>query len=137
MSANMLATMTNRIGPLIRTYREKRGAVWTLEYVSRLLGRPSGWLSNLETGKTKNLPEAEELRKIADLLDIPMTDMMIAAGYLSESDFASPPEDEMPVRDYVAKVRKIDWDYGEGRRGVFESILQTFLDQDRKKREGK
>lgn len=132
----MIPIMETNLGARIRQLREARG--WDQKDLGeRIGGRPKSWVSNLETGKKQNLPEPHELRQIARALEVSYTDLLQAAGYLEESDLATPPEDEMPVRDYVAKVRKIDWDYGEGRRGVFESILQTFLDQDRKKREGR
>lgn len=132
MDVNILRNMTNNVGPLIRKYREAKGPAWTLDHVTRMLGRPSGWLSNLEIKKTKNLPEPEELRKIAEILDIPMTEMMIASGYLREEDLDAPPEDAEPIKSLLVAMRRVDWSVRD-REDTIAGILDRWIRKDQER----
>lgn len=50
------------LGARIRVARETKKL--TIDEVARTLGRPLSWLSNLETGRTKNLPEPYQCRQL-------------------------------------------------------------------------
>ena len=73
-----------KLGQYIRTVREHRG--FEQQDVAASLGRSSAWLSDIERGRKKGLPEPEELRAIAGALGVSMIDMLLAAGYLGKAD---------------------------------------------------
>lgn len=75
-------------GDYIRRTRERRGI--DQQDLATSLGRSPSWLSDIERGRKKALPEPEELRSIAGALGVSGIEMMIGAGYLRESDIPGP-----------------------------------------------
>lgn len=108
--SNMLILMEETLGAFVRRTREDKG--WTLDYMGRLIGRPQTWVSNLEVGRKKNLPEPEELRALARVLDVSVDDMLTAAGYLKASDrqrdVANPFERTDPRWRVVEALKQLD-----------------------------
>ncbi|MHB1418878.1 MAG: helix-turn-helix domain-containing protein [Bacillota bacterium] len=62
--------MSKNIGAKIREIRTAKGV--TQVHIARVLGKSSGWLNNIEKGRRPI--DAEELKKIADILSTPVSD---------------------------------------------------------------
>ena len=119
--------MGETLGTLLRKARESKGPIWTLDYVSRQIGRPGTWLSNLETGKTKGLPEPSELRRLADILGLTMIEVMQAAGFLIPDDLAqeriNPFDMSDPRWHYVETLKRFDLSRPE-HAGILVAVAQ-------------
>jgi transcriptional regulator with XRE-family HTH domain len=121
-------------GNSIRKWRIDRGFIRALDFASAI-GLAQSGLSRLESGETKTLPPPETVKRISEVLDVPVSELLSAAGYV-DVEHSADPDDSPRVREYTEKVRRIDWDQ-PGRARVFEHILNGWLEDDRKQREGK
>lgn len=117
--------MEMSLGARIRAARETKKL--TIDEVARALGRPLSWLSNLETGRTKNLPEPYQFRQLAALLDVPVPTLLEAAGYLQPSDraenHANPFERSDPRWHYVETLKRFDLSRPE-HAGILVAVAQ-------------
>lgn len=101
--ATKIASMETTLGGLVRYLREDRG--WDQEELGAKIGRPKSWVSNLETGKKKNLPEPHELRALGKVLGVSTIDLLRAAGFVSDEDLDSSAVSEMATR-LIARIRQ-------------------------------
>lgn len=88
-------------------------------------GRVSEWLSG------KSTPDATSAEKIARGLNFDTEVVMRALGLLEDDPYA--PDPESPASLLCAMVRRVEWD--PGRYELAESMLRTFLEQDRRARQ--
>lgn len=79
----------------------------------------------------KRIPDPASCDLIADALGLDRDLVLSIAGHRPVA------EDDSPlVREFIAKVRRIDWAVGD-RALFFDRIVNGWLDDDRKMREGK
>lgn len=70
---------TFKLGTFLKDLREKRGL--SLKDVEKETGIPNAYLSQLETGARKKLPDPERLRLIADCYNVSVMELLAKAGY--------------------------------------------------------
>ena len=75
--------MVENFGEYLRTLRlEKR---YSLRQVEELSGVSNSYLGLIERGQ-RPIPGADILKKLAPVFDVPVRDLLAAAGYLKEED---------------------------------------------------
>jgi transcriptional regulator with XRE-family HTH domain len=86
--------MVENFGEYLRTLRtEKKLSLRELEQHS---GVSNSYLGLIERGQ-RPVPGAEILKKLAPVLDVPVKDLLRAAGYLKEDDVVLTEEDEVEM----------------------------------------
>jgi len=86
--------MVDNFGEYLRTLRlEKR---YSLREVEELSGVSNSYLGLIERGQ-RPIPGADILKKLAPVFDVPIRDMLAAAGYLAEEDVSLSEEDEVEM----------------------------------------
>ena len=86
--------MTENFGEYLRTLRlEKR---YSLREVEELSGVSNSYLGLIERGQ-RPIPGADILKKLAPVYDVPVRDLLVAAGYLKEEDISLSEEDEVEM----------------------------------------
>lgn len=83
---DILRTMENGLGALIRSARQRRG--WTQEQLADRIGVQKSYVSQWETGARK-WPQ-EHIRAIAEHLGLSQVDMAVAAGLIDVPGEPSP-----------------------------------------------
>lgn len=68
------------IGTFIKATRRAKGMA--ARELAAKIDAPLHWINHLENGRIKALPSPERLKAIAAALDVPMRDLLTAAGYL-------------------------------------------------------
>lgn len=68
------------LGELVREARKSKG--YTMIELAESLGLTQGYVSKIETNK--NLPTIEILKKIGEILDIPLIELLFEAGYVEK-----------------------------------------------------
>jgi HTH-type transcriptional regulator, competence development regulator len=71
----------NALGSYLRNVRKERGL--SLKKVEKAAGVSNAYLSQLERG-LRNPPHPDILKKLARVYEVPVTDLLAAAGYLEE-----------------------------------------------------
>ncbi len=72
------------LGEYLKALREKKRA--SLKDVERDTGIPNAYISQLETGARKKLPEPDRMRKLADYYNISVRELLFQAGYYEAKD---------------------------------------------------
>jgi len=86
--------MVEDFGEYLRTLRvEKR---LSLREVEQLAGVSSSYIGLIERGE-RPIPGAEILKKLAPVYDVPVRDLLGAAGYLKDEDTVLTEEDEVEM----------------------------------------
>ena len=86
--------MTENFGEYLRTLRlEKR---YSLREVEELSGVSNSYLGLIERGQ-RPIPGADILKKLAPVYDVPVRDLLVAAGYLKEEDISLSEEEEVEM----------------------------------------
>lgn len=68
------------------------------------IGRAPSWLSRLENGGMKSLPEPDILRTLATELGVTMSDLLQVAGYLTSAERQQVNENPFPPSDIRYRV---------------------------------
>lgn len=84
----------NSFGEYIRTLRQEQKL--SLREVEKLAGVSNSYLGLIERGQ-RPPPGAEILKKLAPLYDVPVRDLLRAAGYLKEEEISLSEEDEVDM----------------------------------------
>ena len=93
----------NGLGDYIRRRRETLHMTPT--ELARALDRDNSYVSRVETGRNKTLPDPAEMARIARALGVTMRDLLAAAGYLiDEDDEAGYPPDVAEIADIAAAL---------------------------------
>ena len=71
-------------GEYLKELREKKGV--SLKEVEKSIGASNAYISQLETGTRKKLPEPERLRAIADYYNVTVEELLTKAGYYEQKD---------------------------------------------------
>ncbi len=86
--------MVENFGEYLRTLRlEKR---YSLREVEQMSGVSNSYLGLIERGQ-RPIPGADILKKLAPVFDVPIRDMLAAAGYLKIEDITISEEDEVEM----------------------------------------
>ena len=86
--------MVENFGEYLRTLRlEKR---YSLREVEQMSGVSNSYLGLIERGQ-RPIPGADILKKLAPVFDVPIRDMLAAAGYLKVEDITISEEDEVEM----------------------------------------
>jgi len=86
--------MTENFGEYLRTLRsEKR---YSLREVEELSGVSNSYLGLIERGQ-RPIPGADILKKLAPVYDVPVRDLLGAAGYLKDESISLSEEDEVEM----------------------------------------
>ena len=72
------------LGDYLRELREKKGV--SLKEVEKAIGASNAYISQLETGTRKKLPEPDRLRAIADYYNVSITELLNKAGYYESNE---------------------------------------------------
>lgn len=86
--------MAQSFGEYLRTLREEQRL--SLREVERLSGVSSSYLGLIERGK-RPVPGAEILKRLAPVYDVPVRDLLNAAGYLKEEKVSLSEEEEVEL----------------------------------------
>jgi transcriptional regulator with XRE-family HTH domain len=81
-------------GEYLRTLREEQRL--SIREVERLSGVSSSYLGLIERGK-RPVPGAEILKRLAPVYDVPVRDLLNAAGYLKEEKVSLSEEEEVEL----------------------------------------
>lgn len=71
----------NALGTYLHNTRKQRGL--SLKKVEKLAGVSNAYLSQLERGR-RNPPHPDILKKLAKVYEVPVTELLSAAGYLED-----------------------------------------------------
>lgn len=86
--------MVENFGEYLRTLRlEKR---YSLREVEELSGVSNSYLGLIERGQ-RPIPGADILKKLAPVFDVPVRDLLAAAGYLNQEDTSLSEDDEVDM----------------------------------------
>ena len=86
--------MVDNFGEYLRTLRlEKR---YSLREVEELSGVSNSYLGLIERGQ-RPTPGADIIKKLAPVFDVPIRDMLEAAGYLKSEDISLSEDDEVEM----------------------------------------
>lgn len=86
--------MVENFGEYLRTLRlEKR---LSLREVEKLSGVSNSYLGLIERGQ-RPIPGADILKKLAPIYDVPVRDLLNAAGYLKEEKYSLSEEEEVEM----------------------------------------
>jgi transcriptional regulator with XRE-family HTH domain len=86
--------MVDNFGEYLRTLRlEKR---YSLREVEELSGVSNSYLGLIERGQ-RPIPGADIIKKLAPVFDVPIRDMLEAAGYLKSEDISLSEDDEVEM----------------------------------------
>ena len=86
--------MVDKFGEYLRTLRlEKR---YSLREVEELSGVSNSYLGLIERGQ-RPTPGADIIKKLAPVFDVPIRDMLEAAGYLKSEDISLSEDDEVEM----------------------------------------
>lgn len=126
-----------------RWVRERRNALGLTqaqlaERMSYEFEVDTNWVSGLEAGRRKSLPDFKYLEALASGLGVLVTDVQRGAGVLPV-DVEQPLTHAPGSATIHALVDMIDWVRDPNRREAAESLLRTFLEQDQRgasRREG-
>lgn len=110
------------LGKFVRDRREALGKTGR-DFAEQLDIEPS-MLSRLETGAMKTFPEPELVRRLAELLEVSTIDLLLASGYLRESDLTT--DDGPIVREFTGLLRRIEWT--DARERMARYILRDYAD---------
>ncbi|PEP49727.1 MULTISPECIES: helix-turn-helix domain-containing protein [Bacillus] len=93
-------------GKLIRNYRKEQGL--TLTDLGEKIGLSHPYLSQIELGKRNASPEI--LQKLATVLDVGYTELMIKAGYIKEEDVSLTQEEKASFDEvsYLMTVNELN-----------------------------
>lgn len=102
------------------------------------IGRAPSWVSRIETGGQRNLPEPDIMHKLAAELGVSVADLLDAAGYevyenqAVRADAASDDASDEPdaVRELVAMLRQIR--LTADREAGLRAILSSMAEMDRR-----
>lgn len=72
------------LGEYLRELREKKGV--SLKDVETAIGASNAYISQLETGARKKLPEPDRLRAIADYYNVSVEELLAKAGYYEQKN---------------------------------------------------
>jgi transcriptional regulator with XRE-family HTH domain len=125
--------MVDNFGEYLRTLRlEKR---YSLREVEELSGVSNSYLGLIERGQ-RPIPGADILKKLAPVFDVPIRDMLEAAGYLKAEDISLSEEDEV---DMAFKYVMNDPRYKSGTRikGGINTEVKRFIVEMYEKATGK
>jgi transcriptional regulator with XRE-family HTH domain len=89
----------------------------------------TNWVSGLEAGRRKSLPDFKYLEALASALRVLVTDVQRGAGVLPV-DVEQPMAHAPGSATLHALVDQIDWVSDPNRRLPVESMLRAFRDQD-------
>ncbi|MDF2757927.1 MAG: Helix-turn-helix domain [Thermomicrobiales bacterium] len=98
------------LGALIRERRERRG-LRALDLAAEI-ERPPNFVSRIETGAMKEMPNPRDMAAIGRALDLPQRDMLQALGYLADETEAAPNRDDVTEaqRRLRPLLEQITWD---------------------------
>jgi len=102
--------MVENFGEYLRTLRLEQ--MLSLREAEKLSGVSNSYLGLIERGQ-RPIPGADILKKLAPIYDVPVRDMMKAAGYLKDEDVSLSEEDEV---DMAFKFVMNDSRYKSGTR---------------------
>ena len=102
--------MVENFGEYLRTLRLEQKL--SLREAEKLSGVSNSYLGLIERGQ-RPIPGADILKKLAPVYDVPVRDMMKAAGYLKNEDVSLSEEDEV---DMAFKFVMTDPRYKSGTR---------------------
>jgi len=86
--------MVENFGEYLRTLRLEQKL--SLREAEKLSGVSNSYLGLIERGQ-RPIPGADILKKLAPIYDVPVRDMMKAAGYLKDEDVSLSEEDEVDM----------------------------------------
>lgn len=120
------------LGDYIRTVRERRGL--EVQDLASEIGRYPSWVSELERGRRKTIPEPEELRSIAGSLGVSVVDLLIASGYLTRDDVYAAQAERNPFPTGTSSHELVDRLLGDDRGlvDVVDSIMALTVRADGK-----
>ena len=81
------------LGAFLKELREKKGV--SLLDVEHALKIPNAYISQLETGARRKLPEPDRLRQFADYYNISVKELLAKAGYYDEGVIEAPREQQI------------------------------------------
>jgi len=79
-----MAKKAYEFGPFLKRLREKKGV--SLKDAEIATGIPNAYLSQLETGSRKKLPQPDRLRLIADYYNVSVQELLTKAGYYESKE---------------------------------------------------
>jgi transcriptional regulator with XRE-family HTH domain len=125
--------MVENFGEYLRTLRlEKR---YSLREVEQMSGVSNSYLGLIERGQ-RPIPGADILKKLAPVFDVPIRDMLAAAGYLKVEDITISEEDEVEMAfQYVMNDPR--YKSGTRIRGGLNSEVKRFVVEMYEKATGK
>ena len=100
-----MSPKTTRLGEVVRAAREKRG--WTQEYAASRIGISGAYWSMIERGRA---PRNQVLKRLAELLKIPLTEL------IELQDLPSPPPPADPGAGFEGLT--------ERERAILQGILE-------------
>jgi transcriptional regulator with XRE-family HTH domain len=125
--------MADDFGKYVRSLRQERGI--SLRYVGKKASISSSYLAQIEQGRRRP-PGPEILKRLAPVYDVPLRDLMRAAGYLEEArpDLGEEEEVELAFRYVMSDPR-----YKSGTRvkGELTTDIKRFIVEIYEKATGK
>lgn len=118
------------LGEKIKEARKNKGLTTT--QLAEMIDVSQGYISHLENNRKKN-PSPEILQKIANVLEIPQTDLMIKAGYIDSDDlFVEMDKGTEKLQETHDQVKKLNEKLTSLSQAIFDLNKQNSKTSDEK-----
>lgn len=124
MTAKNETTAPTPLGKFLKELREKKGV--SLQDLENATGISNAYISQLETGARKKLPEPERLRKIADYYNVTVQEMLEGAGYYESKDIGETFEQKIE-KAFVHVLNDPGFKYGTRVKGKYDLEAKRFI----------
>ena len=129
-------TNTFLLGKFLTELRERKGA--SLKDVENDTGIPNAYLSQLETGERRKLPDPDRLSKLADYYNVTVQQLLEKAGYLQSSSSSIEETMEQKIeKAFLHAVNDPVFKHGTRLKGKYDLDTKRFVIEMYEKSTGK
>ncbi|MFZ5801646.1 MAG: helix-turn-helix domain-containing protein [Candidatus Omnitrophota bacterium] len=115
---------TFTLGKFLTELRERKGV--SLKDVETDTGIPNAYLSQLETGIRKKLPDPDRLRRLADYYNVTVQQLLEKAGYFQAGEVEETKEQKIE-KAFLHVVSDPAFQYGTRLKGKYDLDAKRFI----------
>ncbi|VEN74742.1 Anaerobic benzoate catabolism transcriptional regulator [Candidatus Desulfarcum epimagneticum] len=112
------------LGAFLKSLRKKKGV--SLREVEKATGIPNAYLSQLENGERRKIPEPERLKKMADYYVVSMGELLQKAGYFGSNEIEETYEQKID-KAFLHVVNDPTFNYGTRLKGKPDLETKRFI----------
>lgn len=111
-------------GEFLKSLRQRKGV--SLKKVEDDTGISNAYLSQLETGARRKLPEPERLKVLADYYNVSIQQLLEKAGYYGKNDILETREQKIE-KAFQHVINDPDFKYGTRSKGQYDLDAKCFI----------